>query len=64
MNEFGGNLRFSSPLSSDEGIYQCFADNGHGVSVSDKVRFLEAVLGEFHDTDRVSLEYQTPRYGW
>ena len=38
---------FSAPEDKDEGIYQCFADNGYGVSASVKCNLREAKLANF-----------------
>ncbi|WAR25428.1 NRG-like protein, partial [Mya arenaria] len=42
-----GTLVFNTPEDKDEGIYQCFADNGYGVVVSVQVKFREAKLARF-----------------
>ena len=31
-----GTLIFSNPIKVDEGIYQCFAENAFGISLSQK----------------------------
>ena len=38
---------FNAPEGKDEGIYQCFADNGYGVSASVKCNLREAKLASF-----------------
>lgn len=38
---------FNAPEDKDEGIFQCFVDNGYGVSVSYAVNFREAKLASF-----------------
>ena len=38
---------FNAPEDKDEGIYQCFADNGYGVSASVKCNLREAKLASF-----------------
>ncbi|XP_053377486.1 neuroglian-like isoform X2 [Mercenaria mercenaria] len=42
-----GTLVFNNPEPKDEGIFQCFADNGYGVSASIKVNLKEAILKKF-----------------
>ena len=42
-----GTIVFNSPGDNDEGIYQCFADNGYGLSVSVKSNLREAKLADF-----------------
>ena len=42
-----GTLVFNKPEPKDEGIYQCFADNGYGVSASIRVNLREAKLEKF-----------------
>lgn len=43
-----GTLVFNNPEPKDEGIFQCFADNGYGVSVTVKVSLREAILKKFN----------------
>ena len=50
-----GTIVFNAPVDKDEGIYQCFADNGYGVSASDKINLREAKLGRFVYEDRKVL---------
>lgn len=42
-----GTLVFNAPEDKDEGIFQCFVDNGYGVAVSYTVNFREAKLARF-----------------
>lgn len=42
-----GTIVFNITENRDEGIFQCFADNGYGISVSDKIHFKEAKLMDF-----------------
>ncbi|XP_053377718.1 uncharacterized protein LOC123530345 [Mercenaria mercenaria] len=42
-----GTLVFYNPEGRDEGIYQCFADNGLGISASIKINFKMAKLESF-----------------
>lgn len=42
-----GSLVFTKPQSIDEGLYQCFAENKHGVSVSNAVFLKKAELNAF-----------------
>ena len=42
-----GTIVFNAPEDKDEGIYQCFADNGYGVSASTKCNLREAKLASF-----------------
>ena len=37
-----GNLVFSDPVSSDKGVYQCFARNAGGIAVSVKTHVRKA----------------------
>lgn len=39
-----GTLYVNNPLNSDEGIYQCFAENIHGTSVSNTVNLRKSGL--------------------
>lgn len=51
-----GTLVFNKPEPKDEGIFQCFADNGYGVSASLKVNFREGTLKKFaYEPKRVSI---------
>ena len=51
---------FNSPEDKDEGIFQCFADNGYGVAASVRVNFREAKLARFPFEERqVYLFIQT-----
>lgn len=34
-----GTLMMNSPMVDDDGIYQCFASNQFGISISIQVRF-------------------------
>jgi len=47
-----GTIVFSRPEDKDEGIYQCFADNGYGVAASIRVNFREAKLERFAYEER------------
>jgi hypothetical protein len=38
---------FNKPEDKDEGIFQCFADNGYGISASVKINLREAKLKKF-----------------
>ena len=42
-----GTLYVNKPLDSDEGVYQCFAENIHGVSLSNTVSLRKSGM-EFH----------------
>ncbi|XP_045166223.2 neuroglian-like isoform X1 [Mercenaria mercenaria] len=42
-----GTIVFNSPEDKDEGIFQCFADNGYGISASVKINLREAKLKKF-----------------
>ncbi|XP_059166690.1 neuroglian-like isoform X2 [Physella acuta] len=42
-----GTLVFNRPENKDEGIFQCFARNEYGVSVSRKINFRQAKLESF-----------------
>ena len=42
-----GTIIINNPEKTDEGIYQCFADNGYGVSVSQKAYLKYAVVEPF-----------------
>lgn len=42
-----GSLVFTKPQSMDEGLYQCFAENKHGISVSNAVFLKKAELNAF-----------------
>ena len=46
-----GTIVFNSPEDKDEGIFQCFADNGYGISASVKINFREAKLARFSYED-------------
>ena len=43
---------FNAPEDKDEGIFQCFADNGYGVAASVRVNFREAKLARFPYEER------------
>ena len=46
---------FNATDYTDEGIFQCFADNGYGVAASVKVNFREAKLARFsYESERVN----------
>ncbi|WAR25594.1 NRG-like protein [Mya arenaria] len=47
-----GTIVFSRPESKDEGIFQCFADNGYGIVASIKVNLREAKLEKFSYEER------------
>ncbi|KAH3848860.1 hypothetical protein DPMN_091243 [Dreissena polymorpha] len=47
-----GTLVFNKPEPNDEGIFQCFADNGYGIAASVRVNFREAKLARFHIQER------------
>ncbi|KAH3820533.1 hypothetical protein DPMN_122277, partial [Dreissena polymorpha] len=47
-----GTIVFSKPEPKDEGIFQCFADNGYGIAASVRVNFREAKLARFPTEDR------------
>lgn len=42
-----GTIVFNEPEPKDEGIFQCFADNGYGISTSIQVNLREAILERF-----------------
>jgi len=42
-----GTIVFNRPEAKDEGIYQCFADNGYGVATTIRVSLREALLSRF-----------------
>lgn len=42
-----GTLVFNITEDKDEGFFQCFADNGYGISVSNEIYFIEAKLTNF-----------------
>ncbi|XP_060563212.1 neuroglian-like isoform X2 [Ruditapes philippinarum] len=44
-----GTIVFNKPEDKDEGIFQCFADNGYGISASVKINLREAKLKKFAD---------------
>jgi len=46
-----GTLVFTKPDSVDEGLYQCFAENIHGTSVSNAVFLRKSELNSFPDQD-------------
>ncbi|XP_054168536.1 neuroglian-like isoform X2 [Oppia nitens] len=46
-----GTLVFTKPDGVDEGLYQCFAENKHGVSVSNSVFLRKSELNSFADED-------------
>ena len=46
-----GTLVFTKPDSVDEGLYQCFADNKHGTSVSNAVFLRKSELNSFADEE-------------
>ncbi|KAH3827857.1 hypothetical protein DPMN_129800 [Dreissena polymorpha] len=50
-----GTIVFINPEPKDEGIFQCFADNGYGIAASVRVNFREAKLARF-PTDERKLE--------
>ncbi|XP_023242973.1 neuroglian-like [Centruroides sculpturatus] len=45
-----GTLVFTKPEDIDEGLYQCFAENSHGTSVSNSVFLRRYELNSFPDT--------------
>ncbi|WAR25432.1 NRG-like protein [Mya arenaria] len=47
-----GTIVFNAPEDKDEGIFQCFADNGYGVAASVRVNFREAKLARFPYEER------------
>lgn len=46
-----GSLVFTKPQAVDEGLYQCFASNKHGVSVSNAVFLKKAELNAFSNDE-------------
>ncbi|KAG8195062.1 hypothetical protein JTE90_029641 [Oedothorax gibbosus] len=46
-----GTLEVNSPLDTDEGTYQCFAENIHGTSVSNAVHLRKSELNSFQDEE-------------
>ncbi|XP_060606385.1 neuroglian-like [Ruditapes philippinarum] len=42
-----GTIVFNKPGDKDEGIFQCFADNGYGISASVKINLRKAKLKKF-----------------
>lgn len=42
-----GTIVFNEPEAKDEGQYQCFADNGYGISTTIRVNLREALLSRF-----------------
>lgn len=46
-----GSLVFTKPQAMDEGLYQCFAENKHGRSVSNAVFLKKAELNSFSNDD-------------
>ena len=57
-----GTLVFGKPESIDEGLYQCFAQNDHGTSLSNAVFLRKAELNSFSitQTERVEIEEGQP----
>ncbi|XP_067118775.1 LOW QUALITY PROTEIN: neuroglian-like [Centruroides vittatus] len=47
-----GTLCITKPENIDEGLYQCFAENIHGTSVSNSVFLRKSELNSFPDTER------------
>lgn len=53
-----GTIVFNEPESKDEAIYQCFADNGYGVSTTIQVNLREAKLSRFpYEQRKVCIKY-------
>lgn len=50
-----GTLVFTKPDHVDEGLYQCFAENIHGISVSNSVFLRKSELNSFTDPDGPSV---------
>ena len=48
-----GTIVINRPEDKDEGIYQCFADNGYGVSASKNFNLRQAKLKEFGIEDDI-----------
>ena len=48
---FRGSLVFTKPQAIDEGLYQCFAENKHGRSVSNAVFLKKAELNAFSNDE-------------
>lgn len=46
-----GTLEVNTPYDTDEGIYQCFAENSHGTSVSNAVHLRKSELNSFPDEE-------------
>lgn len=53
-----GSLVFTKPQAMDEGLYQCFASNKHGTSVSNAVFLKKAELNSF-SSNEISTLYAT-----
>ena len=51
-----GTLTFTKPDHVDEGLYQCFAENKHGISVSNAVFLRKSELNSFPDEDIIEKE--------
>ncbi|XP_060553930.1 neuroglian-like isoform X2 [Ruditapes philippinarum] len=47
-----GTIVLNKPEAKDEGIFQCFADNGYGISASVKINLREAKLKKFASEPR------------
>ncbi|GIY13215.1 neuroglian [Caerostris extrusa] len=46
-----GTLEVTTPYETDEGVYQCFAENSHGTSVSNAVHLRKSELNSFLDEE-------------
>ncbi|KAL3853061.1 hypothetical protein ACJMK2_016641 [Sinanodonta woodiana] len=54
-----GTIVFNRPEDKDEGIYQCFAINNYGTSISIKVNLRVAKLGQFAPEPRKTFRVQS-----
>lgn len=53
-----GTLVFGKPESMDEGLYQCFATNEHGTSLSNAVFLRKAELNSFSNSQPEQIEVE------
>ncbi|UYV67407.1 CHL1 [Cordylochernes scorpioides] len=53
-----GTLVFTKPDDVDEGLYQCFAENAHGTSVSNAVFLRKSELNSFPDAEAKDMTVQ------